>query len=71
MSDKFYITLDEADKAKVQDILGSGQFSNAGEIIREGICLAHKRAETMRNTNQQLRAGLTSLCERLERFNRG
>lgn len=70
MSDKFYITLSDNDKAKVQEILQAGQFSNAGDIIREGINLSHKRVESMRATNQQLRAGLVSITERLERFQR-
>lgn len=68
MSDKFYITLSDDDKTKVREILETGHFTNAGEIIREGIALSHKRIEGMRSINQQLRTGLVSLTERLERF---
>jgi len=68
MSDKFYIMLNEEDQEKVKSCLASGQFSSAGDLIRNGIELNHQKLEANREINQQLRAGLTSLHERLERY---
>ena len=70
MGDRFYITLSESDKNRVQEILSAGQFSNAGDIIRDGIALSHRRLKICRDANNQLRSGLVSLSERLERFNK-
>ncbi|MEL6112254.1 MAG: hypothetical protein AAFR20_05565 [Pseudomonadota bacterium] len=70
MSDKYYITLDDEDKAKVQEILETGRYSNAGDIIRHGIALSHKKLAVTRTMNADLRKGLAALTERVERFQR-
>ncbi|MEO0675572.1 MAG: hypothetical protein AAFY32_11305, partial [Pseudomonadota bacterium] len=65
MSDKFYITLDDKDKAKVQEILETGRYTNAGDIIRDGIALSHRKVASSRTMNADLRKGLTALTERV------
>ncbi len=68
MSDKFYITLSEDDQAMVHDCLSAGVCENAGELIRQGIELKHRQLNATRTENQRLRVGMTSLIERLERY---
>lgn len=68
MGDKFYVTLSEADQALVQECLQAGLCTNAGDLIRQGIALSHQQLTASRTGNQKLQAGLTSLCQRLERY---
>ncbi len=68
MSDKFYVTLSAEDQAKVQECLQAGLFDNAGDLIRESIALSHRQVKMSRDHNHKLRVQLTSLCARLERY---
>ena len=68
MSDKFYITLTEEDQMRLKECLSTGTFDNAGDLIREGIQLSYRRAEYIKDQNWKLRAGLSSISERLARY---
>lgn len=68
MSDKFFVTLDKSEQEKVQECLSAGLCDNAGDLIRQGIELSHRQLSMGKTSNQRLRTGLTSLLERLERY---
>jgi len=70
MGDRFYITLSDADKSKVQEILATGRFENAGDIIREGIRLSHDRVSLSRDVNATLRSGMEEITRKLAKSKR-